>query len=229
MSETLLAISLIFILSGILLFLSLGLFKNIINTYWVRFINHYNNNSVGVYNIINKKSDYDYGECCCGGSCGCGCDHRVAKGKNKPILSDVPLAWGLYFQDGASPSFEGIVELHNRIMFYLIVILFGVSWILSSVIIHFNKSENKIVYKHLNHGICVPIQKYSKFNNIIFNLSISNRMYIPLRSYCTISFFHGSQPSVGEPSNARGNENISAPDLSFIKDEGKEEKGGPLH
>jgi cytochrome c oxidase subunit 2 len=44
--------------------------------------------------------------------------------------ADVPLAWGLYFQDGASPSIEGIVDLHNRIMFYLIVILFGVTWVL---------------------------------------------------------------------------------------------------
>ena len=45
------------------------------------------------------------------------------------IRADVPLVWGLYFQDGASPSFEGIVwDLHNRIMFYLVVILFGVSW-----------------------------------------------------------------------------------------------------
>jgi len=41
--------------------------------------------------------------------------------------ADVPLAWGLYFQDGASPSFEGIVDLHNRIMFYLVIILFGVT------------------------------------------------------------------------------------------------------
>jgi cytochrome c oxidase subunit 2 len=37
------------------------------------------------------------------------------------------LAGGLYFQDGASPSFEGIVDLHNRIMFYLVIILFGVT------------------------------------------------------------------------------------------------------
>jgi cytochrome c oxidase subunit 2 len=47
---------------------------------------------------------------------------------------DVPLAWGLYFQDGASPSFEGIVDLHNRVMFYLVIILFGVSWIMLSII-----------------------------------------------------------------------------------------------
>ena len=44
-----------------------------------------------------------------------------------PKFLDAPVSWGLYFQDAASPSFEGIVDLHNRIMFYLVVILFGVS------------------------------------------------------------------------------------------------------
>jgi len=53
-----------------------------------------------------------------------------------PLLADAPTPWGLYFQDGASPSFEGIVELHDQIMFYLVVILFGVAWIME----HFYRS-----------------------------------------------------------------------------------------
>lgn len=72
-------------------------------------------------------------------------------------LSDVPLAWGLYFQDGASPSIEGIVDLHNRIMFYLVVILFGVTWILLSIMWNFNKSHNKLVYRDLNHGTLIEL------------------------------------------------------------------------
>ena len=71
--------------------------------------------------------------------------------------ADVPLAWGLYFQDGASPSFEGIVELHNRIMFYLVLILFGVSWVLVSIMINFNKSQNPLVYRYLNHGTLIEL------------------------------------------------------------------------
>jgi cytochrome c oxidase subunit 2 len=74
-----------------------------------------------------------------------------------PKFSDVPLAWGLYFQDGASPSFEGIVDLHNRVMFYLVVILFGVSWIMISLIWNFNKSGNKLVYRYLNHGTLIEL------------------------------------------------------------------------
>ena len=99
------------------------------------------------------------------------------------IRADVPLAWGLYFQDGASPSFEGIVDLHNRIMFYLVVILFGVTWVMLSIIWNFNKSRNKLVYRYLNHGKYVPIQKYSKFDNTI----LKNKMYIPRCSYTTLS------------------------------------------
>jgi cytochrome c oxidase subunit 2 len=71
--------------------------------------------------------------------------------------SDVPLAWGLYFQDGASPSFEGIVDLHNRIMFYLVIILFGVTWIMLSIMWNFNKSSNKLVYRYLNHGTLIEL------------------------------------------------------------------------
>jgi cytochrome c oxidase subunit 2 len=67
------------------------------------------------------------------------------------------LAWGLYFQDGASPSFEGIVDLHNRIMFYLVFILFGVTWVMVSIMRNFNKNENKLVYRYLNHGTLIEL------------------------------------------------------------------------
>ena len=39
-------------------------------------------------------------------------------------------AWGLFFQDSASPQMEGIEELHNNIMFYLAIILFTVTWMI---------------------------------------------------------------------------------------------------
>jgi len=57
----------------------------------------------------------------------------------------------LYFQDSASPQMEAIVELHNNIMYFLAVILFGVGWILISVVKNFikNKSASN---KYLNHG-----------------------------------------------------------------------------
>jgi cytochrome c oxidase subunit 2 len=74
-----------------------------------------------------------------------------------PVWNDAPEPWQLAFQDGASPSFEGIVELHDQIMFYLVIILFGVSWVLSSVILNFDSNKNKIVYKYHNHGTVIEL------------------------------------------------------------------------
>lgn len=116
--------------------------------------------------ISSWWDDWDDKDCPCGCSCNC-CGHRnpsdlLEYTKNfdpnyRSKKADVPLAWGLYFQDGASPSFEGIVDLHNRIMFYLVVILFGVSWIIVSIIWNFNKSQNKLVYRYLNHGTLIEL------------------------------------------------------------------------
>jgi len=77
---------------------------------------------------------------------------------------DAPRAWGVYFQDSASPQMEALVELHDNIMFYLVIVLFGVGWILLSVIRNYASSKSPISNKFLNHGKVVPIQKYSNFN-----------------------------------------------------------------
>ena len=44
--------------------------------------------------------------------------------------NDTPRPWGLYFQNSASPQMEGIIELHDNILFYLVIILFTVGWML---------------------------------------------------------------------------------------------------
>lgn len=86
------------------------------------------------------------------------------------VYCDAPRPWGLYFQDSAAPQMEGLVELHDNIMFYLIVILFGVGWILTSVVVNYASDKSPISHKYLNHGISnVPIHKCfnyaSKFTN----------------------------------------------------------------
>ena len=48
-------------------------------------------------------------------------------------ICDTPRPWGVYFQDSATPQMEGLVELHDNIMFYLVIILFGVGWIMISI------------------------------------------------------------------------------------------------
>jgi Cytochrome C oxidase subunit II, transmembrane domain len=64
----------------------------------------------------------------------------------------------------ASPSFEGITELHNQIMFYLVIILLGVSYMLSSILLNFNTNANKIVYKYANHGNKSQVTKKQEFS-----------------------------------------------------------------
>lgn len=73
------------------------------------------------------------------------------------IWADAPHAWGIYFQDSASPSFEGIVELHDQIMFYLVLVLFGVGYILISIIRSFGNTKTEIIHKYLNHGTLLEL------------------------------------------------------------------------
>src|SRR5215470_4995492 len=89
------------------------------------------------------------------------------------ILNDAPEPWQLGFQDSAAPGFTGLVTLHNTIGFYLIIICFGVFWVLASTIYYFNYKNSPIIHKYLNHGSNVPIQKYSKFNNQL----LKSKMY----------------------------------------------------
>lgn len=78
---------------------------------------------------------------------------------------------------------EGIEELHNNIMFYLAIILFTVTWIMLTIIRSFESKKSLISHKYMNHGIHVPIQKCSKFNNNF----LKNKIYIPIRTYTTLS------------------------------------------
>ena len=73
------------------------------------------------------------------------------------ILCDAPRAWGLYFQDRASPQMEALVELHDNIMYYLVAILFAVGWIQAAIIRNFESSKSPISNKYLNHGTLIEL------------------------------------------------------------------------
>ena len=70
---------------------------------------------------------------------------------------DTARPWGLYFQDSASPQMEGIIELHDNIMFYLVIILFAVGWILFSIIKNYVNVESPVSHKYLNHGTLIEL------------------------------------------------------------------------
>ena len=73
------------------------------------------------------------------------------------ILNDAPQPWQIGFQDSAAPGFSGIVELHNTLFFYLIVIIVGVFWVLGSVMYYFNSTKTSITHKYLNHGTLIEL------------------------------------------------------------------------
>ena len=73
------------------------------------------------------------------------------------IYNDAPQPWQIGFQDSAAPGFTGIVELHNTIFFYLVVICVGVFWVLFSIIYYFNTKNSPIVHKYLNHGTLLEL------------------------------------------------------------------------
>ena len=75
----------------------------------------------------------------------------------KTIFNDAPQPWQIGFQDSAAPGFTGIVELHNTIFFYLVVISVGVFWVLGSVIYYYNYKKSPIVHKYLNHGTLIEL------------------------------------------------------------------------
>lgn len=70
---------------------------------------------------------------------------------------DAPRPWGVYFQDSASPQMEALVELHDNIMFYLIIILFAVGWILTSIVVKFIYTKSPISHKYVSHGTLVEL------------------------------------------------------------------------
>ena len=70
---------------------------------------------------------------------------------------DTARPWGIYFQDSATPQMEGLVELHDNILFYLVIILFGVGWILVSIIINYTNIKSPISHKYLNHGTLIEL------------------------------------------------------------------------
>jgi cytochrome c oxidase subunit 2 len=73
------------------------------------------------------------------------------------IHCDTPEPWLIGFQDGASPAFEGMTELHDAIFFYLIVIGIGVSWFIGSVVITFRDIRSPLTHKYYNHGTLVEL------------------------------------------------------------------------
>lgn len=73
------------------------------------------------------------------------------------ISIDAPEPWKIGFQDGASPVFEGLTELHNAIFFYLVLIGLAVGWVIMSVVATFNSHKSPISHRYYNHGTMIEL------------------------------------------------------------------------
>nr|YP_492541.1 cytochrome oxidase subunit II [Hanseniaspora uvarum]AAY46315.1 cytochrome oxidase subunit II [Hanseniaspora uvarum] len=72
-------------------------------------------------------------------------------------LNDVPTPYSTYFQDSASPAMEGIIELHDTIMFYIILITTLTCWMITVAVVNHNEYNNKFAMKYMNHGMVLEI------------------------------------------------------------------------
>ena len=80
---------------------------------------------------------------------------------NALIFLDSSRPWQIFFQDAASPVMEGIVNLHNELMFFLTFILFFVILILIRVISSFSFNDSFLgklhVINRVIHGTEIEI------------------------------------------------------------------------
>jgi cytochrome c oxidase subunit II len=68
------------------------------------------------------------------------------------INFDAPEDWQMYFQDPATPTMEKILDLHNDIQFFLIIIIAVVLWILLRAIYFFEETRwDTVRYAFTHH------------------------------------------------------------------------------
>jgi cytochrome c oxidase subunit 2 len=76
---------------------------------------------------------------------------------NNYIYGDVAEPWQILFQDSGTKIMEGIVNLHNWILFYLIIISIFVLWFLIVIIKEFNSAHHPISYRKLKDGTLIEV------------------------------------------------------------------------
>ena len=70
---------------------------------------------------------------------------------------DAPRPWGIYFQDSGTSQMEILTELHDNILFFLIIILFGVAWLLLTIINKFSNMAWPLSQRFTSHGTTIEI------------------------------------------------------------------------
>lgn len=73
------------------------------------------------------------------------------------LFCDAPTAWQVGFQDSASPTYEGIIILHDSICFYLVLVSVLVFWVIGSIFINDNSNVQAITHKYASHGTLIEL------------------------------------------------------------------------
>ena len=75
---------------------------------------------------------------------------------NITIYSDAAGPWQLGFQDPATPVMEGIINFHNDLMFFLIIIAIFVTFLLARCLYFFDEKKSK-KSSNVIHGTTLEI------------------------------------------------------------------------
>jgi hypothetical protein len=73
------------------------------------------------------------------------------------LICDAPEPWLFGIQDPASPGAEGLTELHDVIIFYVLVIGIGVTWVIANIMQTFRSKISPISHRYYNHGTVVEL------------------------------------------------------------------------
>lgn len=73
-----------------------------------------------------------------------------------PLLLDGPEVWQLAFQDGAAVTTDGIQELHNSVIFFVVAIVMATVWGLLCMVVRFGRGAASAA-KYLNHGTALEL------------------------------------------------------------------------
>jgi cytochrome c oxidase subunit 2 len=69
------------------------------------------------------------------------------------VEADAPKPWQLTFQDPATPAMEGIIDLHNQVFFFLIIIFTVVAWMWLRILMRFNAKANPVPSRVSHHSL----------------------------------------------------------------------------
>jgi cytochrome c oxidase subunit 2 len=73
------------------------------------------------------------------------------------VTADVATPWQLGFQDPASPTMQGIVDLHHDIMFFIVGVVIFVTYMMVRCLMHFTSHPKHLGPDGVTHGTTIEI------------------------------------------------------------------------